>query len=277
MKPRTTRIAAALTLPLVIGLGACSGDNGATPGASSTTAAQEQQTDPFTVAAGTDVDTATFLQQTQQAQQQAKTFHIDMTMSAQGQQLKLVGDQDVADPNAPKAKLTMSAPGQQQGVNLVLDGQNVFMQMPGQAGGKYVKMSMQEIAASGGADFKKLMNPSESLKAQQQAIDKITFKGEEDVSGTKLRRYALVIDPVKAQQAAGATNVPTPTGTAAAKIPYDVWVDSNKLVRKMQLEQNGAKVQMDMSKYGEPVSITVPPSDQVTTPPAQPGSNPTGG
>ncbi|WP_226344573.1 DUF7537 family lipoprotein [Agilicoccus flavus] len=276
MQTRTTRAAAALALPLFLGLGACSGADQAAPAGNSTTAATSEQAaaDPFTVAPGTQVDVATFLGETQKAQQDKKTFHMQMTMSAQGQKITMTGDQDVSDPNKPKATLTMSAPGQTGGVDMIMDGESVYLKMPGQAGGKFVKMSMQDLAAQGGVDFKKMMNPSESLKAQQQAIDAITFKGEEDVSGEKLRRYALVIDPVKAQKAAGATNVPAPTGTAAAKIPYDVWVDSGKLVRKMQLTQNGATIDMAVSKYGEPVKVAAPPAAQVTTAPAMPGSQP---
>lgn len=264
---------AALLLAAPLALGACSsGDQAASQsgGGATPAASQPSSNDPFAAQPGTDVDKTAFLQGTQQAMQDKKTYHLAMSMGVQGQTLKMTGEGDISNPQAPKMKMQMTMPGQASGaaVDMILDGQNMYMKIPGQAGGKYVKVSMADLAKQGGQDIQKMMNPAENLKASEAAIEKITYKGEEDVSGTKLKRYSLTMDPAKAQQAMGATDVPQPTASGAPqKVPYDVWVDGDKLMRKMTMTIQGTKLDMTIDKYGEPVSVAAPPTASVTTMP----------
>jgi hypothetical protein len=41
-------------------------------------------------------------------------------------------------------------------------------------------------------------------------------------------------------------------------IEYDVWVDEQALVRRMVLDLDEGSVDMEMSEWGEPVSIKAP-------------------
>lgn len=285
MKLRIRTAAALVALPLV--LGACGG--GDQPTASSTTAASsaatsagQSGTDPFSAQPGATVDPAAFLQGTQQAMQAKKTYAMKMNMAASGQTIKLDGVGDAADPNNVKVKMTMQAPNQggaQGAIEMIMDGQNMYMKMPGQAGGKYVKISMEQLSKAGGQDFSKLMNPSENLKMSQQAVKSITFVGDEDVSGTKLKHYKVAIDPAKLQPTPKPTASGSPSSspsTSAPAVSYDVWVDGEKLMRKMTMDQSGTKIDMTIDKYGEPVSIQAPPAAQVTQMPTQaPTATPT--
>lgn len=272
MKTTTTRIAA-LTLAVPLALAGCSASGDKAPTGTGTPAAQsaQQSTDPFAAAPGTEVDKATFLQQTQQAVQDKKTYSMNMTMSMQGQQLGMTGAADIADPAKPRITMTMKAPSGQQGsMNMIIADDTMFMQSP-QGDGTYMKMPLAQLTAQTGQDFKKLMNPAESLKLQQEAIDKVTYVGEEDVNGTKLRHYTAVLDLAKAQKLTGQTQAPVPTATdGTTKTPYDVWVDGDKLMRKVSMTVQGSKIDMTMDKFGEPVEITTPPADKVREAPALP-------
>jgi hypothetical protein len=46
-------------------------------------------------------------------------------------------------------------------------------------------------------------------------------------------------------------------------LTYDMWLDDQDLLRRMQFEVAGQTVDMSMSKWGEPVSIEAPPAGKV--------------
>ncbi len=266
---RNAAVGAALALPLV--LGACSSGGGtasptATNGSPAASAPAADGSDPFNAQAGQEVDKSALLDQTQQAMMDKKTYAMNMQMAMGGQTMKVSGVGDMTDPANLKVKMTMEMPGASgQGINMLLIGKTMYMQMPGQAGGKYVKVPMSQLQQAGGQDFEKLLNPAESLKMSKDAITKATYVGEEDVSGTKLKHFTLLMDMSKANAAAGVT--PAPNATGPQTVPYDVWVDSDKLVRKMELSVQGTKMTSTLDKYGEPVKIDAPPTDSVTTMP----------
>lgn len=266
---RNAAVGAALALPLV--LGACSSGGGtasptATNGSPAASAPAADGSDPFNAQAGQEVDKSALLDQTQQAMMDKKTYAMNMRMAMGGQTMKVSGVGDMTDPANLKVKMTMEMPGASgQGINMLLIGKTMYMQMPGQAGGKYVKVPMSQLQQAGGQDFEKLLNPAESLKMSKDAITKATYVGEEDVSGTKLKHFTLLMDMSKANAAAGVT--PAPNATGPQTVPYDVWVDSDKLVRKMELSVQGTKMTSTLDKYGEPVKIDAPPTDSVTTMP----------
>ena len=266
---RNAAVGAALALPLV--LGACSSGGGtasptATNGSPAASAPAADGSDPFNAQAGQEVDKSALLDQTQQAMLDKKTYAMNMEMALGGQTMKVSGVGDISDPENLKVKMTMEMPGAGgQGINMLLIGKTMYMQMPGQAGGKYVKVPMSQLQQAGGQDFEKLLNPAESLKMSKDAITKATYVGEEDVSGTKLKHFTLLMDMSKANAAAGVT--PAPNATGPQTVPYDVWVDSDKLVRKMELSVQGTKMTSTLDKYGEPVKIDAPPTDSVTTTP----------
>ncbi len=273
---RNIAVGAALTLPLV--LGACSsGGDGAAPSGPASSPANAPVTDgsdPFNAPAGIEVDKGALLDQTQAAMLAKKTYAMNMQMAMGGQQLKVNGVGDMSDPNNLKVRMTMEMPGASgQGINMLLIGKTMYMQLPGQAGGKYVKVPTNQLPQSGGQDFEKLLNPAESLKMSKDAITKATYVGEEDVSGTKLKHFNLVMDMSKVDAAAGVNPSPNPSaGTSLTTVPYDLWVDSDKLIRKMELSVQGTKMTSTLDKFGQPVEISAPPTDSVTTMPGLGGS-----
>lgn len=268
VRMRKAVVAAALILPL--SLGACSsGSETASPTGTNTSAAAQDSNDPFNATAGQEVDKDAFLDQTQAAMLEKKTYAMTMNMALGGQEMKVTGVGDMSNQNELKAKMTMEMPGATgQGINILLLGKKVYMQLPGQAGGKYVEMPMDQLTAAGGQDFEKLLNPAESLRMSKDAVQKVTFIGEEDVNGEKLKHYQMELDLQKASEAAGVTAAPQPTGPQT--VPYDLWVDGDKLMRQMRMTYEGAEVTTTMDKYGEPVDIQAPPSASVTTMPGMP-------
>jgi hypothetical protein len=72
----------------------------------------------------------------------------------------------------------------------------------------------------------------------------------------------LTVDTAKAKSNFGAL-------TANVKLPktvnYDMYVDSNFLLRELRITISGQKLVMKTSDWGKPVTVTVPPASQVMT------------
>ncbi|WP_284304101.1 DUF7537 family lipoprotein [Mobilicoccus caccae] len=266
------RLAAVLvTVPLaLVGCSANGGDSPPAPAA--TTGAQEPGASPKP---GDEVDAAAFFETTQKAMLEAKTYAMTMTMQTAGDTMTMTGTGDLSDQNRPKADMTMSAGGGAGKMRMIMDGESVFMQMPGVAqGGKFVKMPIEALSQAGGQDLSKLMNPAENLKLTQQAVEKVVYQGPEDTGGEQLQRYAVTMNPQKLQ---GGLNTAAPTAGATAapeSIPYDVWVDDANRMRKMTMSLQGTTMTMTTDKYGEKVDIVAPPAASITQMPGLSGPAP---
>ncbi|HZT91420.1 MAG TPA: hypothetical protein VFA05_05205 [Gaiellaceae bacterium] len=146
----------------------------------------------------------------------------------------------------------------------VLDGWTVYMtsdlfrgRLP--AGKAWVSVDLQKAGRAAGIDFSSFSaaTPAQSL-TQLRSTGKVTRIGTEKIGGVSTTHYRATIDPNKT--AAGRR---FEQRTRAAYAPIDVWVGGG-LVRRLRIGYSAAKLgttqmTMDFSKFGEPVSITVPP------------------
>lgn len=255
------RVAAALlTVPLALTACSGSGDDPAADAPSSAAQAGDASPTP-----GQQVDADSFFARTQEAMLAKKTYTMSMTMESQGESIQIDGVGDMSDPNAPKAQMTMQPASGSEPMEMILDGESIYMQMPGVSQGTYMQMPLSALAQAGGQDLTKFMNPAENLKLTQQAVEKVTFVGQEDVDGESLSHYTVTMNPQKLQQQY-ATRAPVPSSAPSvpSELPYEVWIDDEDLVRKTDMTMDGVHLTMTTSKYGEPVTITAPPSDKVT-------------
>lgn len=254
-----TRVAAAL-LALPIAVTACSGSGSPAPGDGGTTATQGSQAAPTP---GQQIDAEAFFARTQEAMLAQKTYSMAMTMDSRGEKITMSGVGDVSDPASPKARMLLAPATDKEKMEMILDGESIFIQMPGAGGEKYMQMPLSALAQAGGQDLTKFLNPAENLTMTKQAVEKIVFVGEEDVAGEKLKHYSVTLNPAKLAQATPSAS-PSASPSLPAQLPYDVWVDGQDLVRKTDMTMDGVHMTMTTDKYGEPVDIAAPPSAQVT-------------
>lgn len=278
MTRRISVRATAVLLAVPLALSACgggdSGDN-ATQAAPTTaaTSSAPAASGPFETAPGAEVDKTTFIQETTKATSDKGTYAIEADMSAAGQPMTMTGSVDAKDQANPKMTLKMTLGG--QAMDFLIVDKMAYMQLPGVTGGKYIKMSLEEMYAAGGGtgDFEKMLNPQGQLEAQQAAIEKVTYVGEEAVDGETLYHYTVLMDPAKAMEAAGQTALPSAAATAMPEqLAYEFYLDSEKLTRRAKIDDPSMSVDMRMKDYGKPVTITAPPTSQVTTMPGLPGA-----
>jgi LppX_LprAFG lipoprotein len=134
---------------------------------------------------------------------------------------------------------------------------------------KELGVDARQLAASQGAD------PMAGLDVLQGFSQNATVVGTEDVKGTKTTHYkgtsdfAALTKNLPAKQAADAKKL----FGAKTSMPVDVWLDDQGRARRMDLSfstnQSGVAMSLNTQyyfmKFGEPVTITSPPADQVGT------------
>jgi hypothetical protein len=151
-------------------------------------------------------------------------------------------------------KLTTGA----QTLSVVVVDKTVYVQQS--VGGKY--MRIDKTTAGAGALFSQFtsISPDRSVAAMKGAVKKVVLVGEEKIDGEELTEYSLTVDTTKVSAAMG-------SGFAASDLPktvtYTMYVDGDDLLRQVKMEISGQKVDMKVSKWGEPVEIKAPPASQI--------------
>ncbi len=173
----------------------------------------------------------------------------------------------------------------------IMDGLVLYMKWPVLTsqipGGKpWIKMDLEKLGRMQGIDLSSLMNtdqsdPTQALTYLRGASKSITTVGSDTIDGVTTTHYRAVVDLRKAmsrlpaaQRRAAATTIQRLIAQlGAGSMPVDVWIGSDGYVRRESLSfpmksrgmPAGAKMsmQIDLSDFGTPVSITVPPAGQV--------------
>jgi hypothetical protein len=145
-------------------------------------------------------------------------------------------------------------------------------------GGKqWVKLDVSKLGSSAGLDLGKLLSGSQLqptdllslLRSEGATVHRI---GPASIGGVATTHYHVTVDLAKALRAKGSAS-PLLAGMAAQlpKVPEDVWIDKDGLVRKVRvsygLTQGGRHMHvgltMNLSDYGAPATIAAPPESDV--------------
>lgn len=112
------------------------------------------------------------------------------------------------------------------------------------------------------------VDPRDSVEAFESGLRDVEFLGEEETAGETLERYRLTVDFSAAAKSQG---MPRMQG-APETVEYDMWLDEDALLRRMELEMMQVGVVMEMSDWGEPVRIEAPARRQIVQAPGSAGS-----
>jgi LppX_LprAFG lipoprotein len=165
--------------------------------------------------------------------------------------------------------------------DFVLADKVMYLKMPFLSGmlpgGKqWMKLDLAAAAKQAGTSLGSFGQLAPQQWLQQLLASSDTQKlGTDTVQGEQMTHYRTTVDPAKA-----ISNVPAAQRAAVRKamkqigmstIPVDVWVDGTGLLRQVSLSltfgqglQNASmKMTYDMHDFGAPVSVQLPPADQV--------------
>lgn len=188
--------------------------------------------------------------------------------TAAGQQVSLTGAGDFDTKNRTGSMhIDFSLAGASSTIDEVIHGTDLYLKSPLfstlLANGKtWVKLDLKKAAASQGGDLSALLtqDPAQSLQALQ-SLRGATKIGTEQLGGVSTTHYRARIDPAKLK-AAGVTS----TGPGA----YDVWIGDDGYVRRVKtalgIAQGSQKAAVtatvDLSGFGDKVTVTIPPAAQ---------------
>jgi hypothetical protein len=107
------------------------------------------------------------------------------------------------------------------------------------------------------------VDPRDSMKAFRSGLREVSFLGVESVAGEELERYSITVNFRAAAKAHGMG----PLAGAPRTVDYDMWLDEEALMRRMELDMSGVRMKMELSGWGEPVTIEAPARNDIVEAP----------
>lgn len=251
------------TAVAVLGLTACSSDDKADTGSS--TSAQDTTSDKGSEskAESADFTPEDFASRLTVAATKAGSVSMTMDTEAPGQSMSAKGDVRFLK-DTQEMRMVTQVPEAGEVEMLLIDGM-IYMNMADLTQGKYIQIDPNDASNPLAATFAPMMSqldPKSSISNLEGAIVSVEKNGEpEQVDGVDAQPYTVVVDGAKAAAAAGAGAA---ASAAPAEITYQYWVDADDLMRKIVIDQAGAKVEMTFSNWGEDFELTAPTADQLT-------------
>lgn len=210
-----------------------------------------------------------------------KTVRINATMTTGGFSGTLSG-QEQFQPLALSMTMNMSS----MDISEILVGDTIYMKMPqlsSMLGGKtWAKLNLSSLGSLG-SSFQSLLDSAKNSDPTQQlqpllASGDLHKVGTETVDGVQAEHYSGTVNPATAFDSSLAAQNLTADQIAQLKSfmkasgvsteTIDVWVAANGLpVRETVSSSTSAgafKMDMHLSDWGAPVSISAPPADQVS-------------
>ena len=210
-----------------------------------------------------------------------KTVHVTGTISTAGTS----GTMDAQEQFGSNVAMSVNMSLAGTDISEILIGDTLYMKIPAlsaELGGKtWAKLSLSSMGSLGSTfqamiDSAKNTDPTSQLQPLLASGD-VHKVGTETVDGVQTTHYAGTVDPATAFDSSQAAKNLTSAQIAQLKSTLkssgvttetiDVWVASDGLPVREQVSATSSagatKVDMHMSGWGSPVSITAPPADQV--------------
>lgn len=255
-------VSAAVTLPLTLSLSACGSDQPAATGylpsapVTTTTAAPPQKAAPVA-----HLNRVTFVPAMNAAITKQKSWRITGSVTGGGQTLMTISGVQRIKPAA--ASVTMTGAAFNGGTaRMISVGKTIYLSIPGMTPpGKYTKVTEADLV--GRPELGQLFgnaDPTKSFKSIGGALRSVRYVRSQTVDGTKLDQYEITLDSAKVLALAGQKKLP-------AELPktfvYTVWMDSAHMIRKLTADLSGVSMEMTMTHFNRPVSITAPPASKI--------------
>jgi hypothetical protein len=229
------------------------------------------------------VDAAALLLGAPDAVREAGSARLSMSMSmkASGVSIDLRGD-GVTEFATGKGSFTMSVLGID--MEMVSDGTTTYIHVPD--GGKLPGatkpwVSVPNEAMKAGGSFSGLQSATGMLDALRGIGGTIRTIGDEQINGVDTTHYNVVVrlaDAIaaapEAQRAQAQAALEQLDELGASEMPVDVWITDDGIPVRQVMTFDGSsgvsalaglkmKMTIDLSDFGAPVNVDVPPADQV--------------
>ena len=266
---RPNRLVVSLTVVACLSLTACQDDSdpsaAAPPSrpsspsvASSTPPGESEPASPSLDAAAT-----AFLDRVRRGMGSHGSAHLEMSVAGRAPSTS-VGDMRYGD-DGSEIHLSTRTPKLGSGaLEMVVLHDAAYVSIPGlMRPGKFVRIGKDDprFAQLAGAGIQ--LSPDQSVKAFRAGLVSVEERGRDTVQGVPTTRYDVRADTARALQAQGSQPVPGMPRT----MTYRVWLDGKDRMRRMSLGVQGTRLVMELSRWGEPVSIQAPAKRDLVDPP----------
>lgn len=231
--------------------------------------------------AALDISPAAFIKSALTKTSNYKTVHVTGTMSGDG----FTGTLNAQEQFSPSVAVSMTLNSSAMDISEIMVGNTIYMKIPqlsGELGGKpWMKIDLSSMGSLGSAlesmtSSAKSMDPTQQLQELLASGD-LRKVGTETVDGVQTVHYAGTVDAATFFNSPSVTKNLTPDQVAQVKsflkaggvtnMSIDVWAASDGLlVREKATTDTAAgamNVDLHMSDWGQPVSVSAPPADQV--------------
>jgi hypothetical protein len=254
--------AAAVALPMILGVAACGGSDksaGGMPTAVTPTPTTTTTAPPLKAAPPLRLTNASFMPAMNKANKKVTSMEATSRMTVQGQVISM----KIATTTKPFGmKMDMSTPDGLMKMVVVKTG--MYMSTPDLPAGKYVKLNTgknSDAPLAALAEMAESADPAKTFESWNKAGLKVKFVKSETVGLRKVDRYLVTMD-TKAALGAKAKDIP-----AGVKLPktisYTVWMGTDNLPYKLSFNLMGVDMQMTITGYNTVAPITAPPASKI--------------
>jgi hypothetical protein len=264
------RLLAAAAIPAAIALAACSSVTNGTPGAGGTGAPGSCGN------SATQTDAAGLSAVLQCASKAVQTAHIDLDLNAAGEEIKGSGDEELDGGVLTGMDLSESLPENEGSIRLLIAGNKTYAMLPASIN----PSDKPWVVIRSDSTNSVIQSLSQSISQTQAsasigattafvtAARSVTNKGAENVDGVDTTHYAIDVDPTKLPADNPGKDAAAQAGLTS--IPVDLYVDSQgrpvKVTENFSVQGQSVSVDIDVTKYDQPVNIVAPDPDQVASP-----------
>jgi hypothetical protein len=195
------------------------------------------------------------------AQKSKTSFAFSLTLHNKSEELTgqgAVSNADAADTMAMQMAMNTATAGD---MNIIMLNETVYLQSSALTGSKYVSMALNDplledagLAAS--SDFSSVTKPAALAAAM------VSFEDQGDggvIDGVKTTKLHIVVDTTKAITGGLISSSDFQDTAQPDQVAYDLWVGvDDDLIRRVATDFGAVSMTMDISKWGEPVSIVAP-------------------
>jgi hypothetical protein len=200
-----------------------------------------------------------------------KSVHIDGKVSAAGTAFTIKADTVLNGKNT-KMKMSMDA-GQLGSIQMVLADQVIYIKAPqisqlsSDASKPWVKIDTTDPNSPFASSFSQIFDQADPSKISDtfKSIKGLKKVGTEKVNGVETTHYTVTIDTAAAVKASGGDASKLKSAGVPDKATVNIWIDSEQRPAQMRMAMGSlANVDLTFSHWGDDVTVTAPPADQVS-------------
>lgn len=157
-------------------------------------------------------------------------------------------------------------------------GPDIYLQTSKATTAKWLKAA---ASVAGSTVTAASINPVTMVTAFNKGLKNFTYIGATTIDGAQVQHYQVTVDQAQYQQSLGQGTGSANLG-ADEPVVEDLYLNRDNTLRRVLIAMPAGvgNVQLDVTKWGEPVTISAPPASDVTlaqtvTPTATPTANPT--